>query len=133
MSLFKIEKIGAREIVLEKMQELAAMALKSTELNEKAQAIVLLTHKGNAYCYVINDALSKDKAEEDGLLQILTESADTEIKYILCLWLNGGLDLPSYDLRKKLCKINDRNLHAGIFVNTFEDVVIRELKDTVKM
>ena len=118
--------------LFERMQKTASDILNNATKEEYTQAIVLLTSKGKEYCAVIENALSEDKIEESSLLGTLISEDDTEIYRILCMWQDGGIDLPSYTFRKMLCESNSKNLESGIFVKTNDGYSVIKLSVTLK-
>lgn len=113
------------------------MNLRATELLHDAkkqkytQAIVLLTSEGSEYGAVIHDALEKDSLEEKALFDRLHHQNDTEIRYALCMWEDGGIDLPSISQRKMLCELNPQNTETKIFVMTKNGISVIPLRVTL--
>jgi len=62
----------------------------------------------------------------------LTVANDTEIEYLLCLWQNGGIDLPSYRFREMLYETDQRNTECKIFVLTQNGTSVVKLEKTIK-
>ena len=58
----------------------------------------------------------EEKNAEKSLVSELRANDDTEICYILAVWKNGCVDVPSYDFRKMLCRLNIENKNAAIFL-----------------
>ena len=133
MPLFNIKKLLDQADILSEMQRLSKEALTATEGKENTQVTVMLNASDNVYVYLFDDALSADRAGEDALIELMRANEDTEVKYLLCSWYSGGLDLPSYDLRKKLYHLNLRNFDTKIFVKTGEGVLPRPLGTTIKI
>lgn len=100
----------------DKMKDAAFEILQGAEKGQYTQAIVILTASGNQYSGVIQNAISVDKTDQTKLIDRLVEAKDTEIHRILCLWQDGGVDIPSFDVRNRLCRLNSANFDAGIFV-----------------
>ena len=99
----------------DKMRKTAESLLKDISKEKMTQAVVLLSSKGKEYSTIIEDVLSEEKLAEKSLLRELLANDDTEIGYILVVWKNGCVDVPSYDFREMLCRLNIENKNASIF------------------
>ena len=115
----------------EKLKALAQKELANQERRPNAQALALLSTKKNLYSLFLKDALDPQREEEAKLLNQLSKANDTQIHRILCLWQDGGMDLPSHALRSMLCSLNPANGQAGIFVQTAKGSSVIELKNTL--
>ena len=118
--------------IFEKMMGTARDILNNAEKGEYTQAIVLLSANGAEYAALIKNALSKDKSDEKALLERLTVANDTEIEYLLCVWQNGGIDLPSYRFREMLYETDQRNTECKIFVLTQNGTSVVKLEKKMK-
>ena len=99
----------------DKMRKTAESLLKDISTEKMTQAVVLLSSKGKEYSTIIEDVLAEEKLAEKSLLRELLANDDTEIGYILVVWKNGCVDVPSYDFREMLCRMNIENKNASIF------------------
>lgn len=132
MSLYEIKTPQPFDAsVLDKMLVLAKNALKGVEKQQYTQAVVFVTSKGNEYCSVIVNAISETKADEKELLGKLHSAEDTEVHYILCMWHNGDIDIPSYELRKMLIQLNHENNNARSFVRSKDGYSVIKLEITM--
>ena len=102
--------------VFDQMMQTAVHMLKDAPNARLTQAVVLLSSKGKEYSTIIEDVLAEEKLAEKSLLRELLTNDDTEIGYILVVWKNGCVDIPSYDFRKMLCRLNIENKNAAIFL-----------------
>lgn len=118
--------------VFECMKKIAVESLSGTEKNQHTQAIVLFSTAGNKYSAIIKNALSKERLDEKALLEKLKIANDTEIRYVLCMWQDNGIDIPSYNFREMLCELNPENKKSLIFVMTKDGVSLIELSATMK-
>ncbi len=86
--------------------------------NGCANALVVMTAKGNTFGAVTEDGRMEDGycACADKVLKQLTDSRDTEVKMIVCLWDGGPLDISSFYFREKLCSLNESNKNAEILL-----------------
>ena len=117
--------------IFEDMKNTAKNLLDGAEKAQYTQAIVLLSQR-NEYAAVINNAISKEKREEEALLKRLKDADDTEVRYLLCMWADGNIDLPSFDFRKMLCEVSEKNIDTQIFVMTQNGVALKKLEATMK-
>lgn len=114
------------------MKNTALETLRGKEEKEYAQAIVLLTAKGNKYAAFVENVLTVNKKDEKALIEKLEKAEDTKVEFLLCLWQEGALDLPSYDFRKMLIGLNPQNTDSAIFVMKGNGPSVIELGITVK-
>lgn len=104
--------------IFKSMKEKAIELLSNTENCKYTQAIVLRSSKGNEYGTVIRNALSKERYDEQVLIQKIQDANDSTICFVLCMWQEQCIDVPSYDFRKTLLELNEANAEAMIFVMT---------------
>ena len=132
-SLLVIKKpLPFEQNVFDKMKNTAQTILQNKEKKQYSQAIVILTKKNNEYSAFVENAVYSDKTDEKLLIDGLTESKDTEIYRILCLWSDGGVDLPSLYFRDKLLQLDSANSDAGIFAMTKDGPSVIKLGITIK-
>ena len=87
--------------------------------------IVLLSNNGVYYSEIL-DWHTKD----ENILNDILYNSDTHIIKILCVFVNGELDLPPYYLRKRLCDLNTNNNYAEIMLKTKDGYHVRKLIET---
>ena len=122
-SLFELKtKLPFDSTVFCRLKETATGLLRDVERSRYTQAIVLYSVTGTEYGAVINNALSEEMAEETALLKKATLARDTEIRYVLCMWQDQSIDIPSYAFREKLCACNPKNKDSLLFVMTSDGV-----------
>ena len=132
-SVFDIkESLMFDAVVFEQMKRSASSLLAGAKDNKYTQVIVLLTEAGGEYGKVVVNALSEDKAEEKALLERLSEAKDTVVTRVLCMWQDGGIDLPSMKFRKLLCELDPKNSESGIFVITADGFSVIKTENTMK-
>ena len=132
-SLFELKtKLTVDMSVFEQMKKTAEIELSKAETGQYTQSVVLLSAKGNEYSTLIKDALSKEKSDETALLKRIKDLNDTEIRYALCLWQNGGLDIPSYWFREALCTLDLKNTETLLFVMTADGISGIKVSTTIK-
>ncbi len=110
------------------MMNTANTILKNAECEQYTQAIVLLSATGKEYSAVIKNVLSEEKTDEKILLDTLKEAKDTEIRYCLCTWCDGSIDIPSFAFRNMLCELNPKNSETLSFVRTISTKKLSETK-----
>ena len=77
------------------------------------QVVVVKTAKGNVRFFASN--VSDQKYEEEkAFVQKLVEEDDAVMEYIVCMWDDYNLDLPSMNFRKLLLEVNEENNNARI-------------------
>lgn len=118
--------------VFERMKKTALELLDAAERGPYTQAVVLLSVRGNEYGAVIQNALSEEKTDERALLARLHRAEDTAIQCVLCMWQDGGIDIPSLAFRRMLCDLNPNNTEALQFVMTTDGVVGIDVFATMK-
>ena len=132
-TLFELNtKIDVDAAAFERMMNAAEAELSKAEKSQYIQAIVLLSVKGNEYSTLIKNALSKEKSDETALLKRIKDLNDTEIRYALCLWQDGGIDIPSYWFRKSLCTLDPRNTETLLFVMSTDGIGGIKVSTTMK-
>ena len=132
-TLFELNtKIDVDAAAFERMMNAAEAELSKAEKSQYIQAIVLLSVKGNEYSTLIKNALSKEKSDETALLKRIKNLNDTEIRYALCLWQDGGIDIPSYWFRKSLCTLDPKNTETLLFVMSTDGIGGIKVSTTMK-
>ena len=132
-TLFELNtKIDVDAAAFERMMNAAEAELSKAEKSQYIQAIVLLSVKGNEYSTLIKNALSKEKSDETALLKRIKDLNDTEIRYALCLWQDGDIDIPSYWFRKSLCTLDLKNTETLLFVMTADGIGGIKVSTTMK-
>ena len=132
-TLFELNtKIDVDAAAFERMMNAAEAELSKAEKSQCIQAIVLLSVKGNEYSTLIKNALSKEKSDETALLKRIKDLNDTEIRYALCLWQDGGIDIPSYWFRKSLCTLDPKNTETLLFVMSTDGIGGIKVSTTMK-
>ena len=132
-SLFELKtKISPDLAVFECMKKKAIELLSNAEKSPNIQAVVLHSAAGNEYSTVIRNALSKEKADEASLLCKIQEAKDGEICFVLCMWQDKCIDIPSFAFRNLLLDLNEKNSESTLFVMTADGVSGIKLSTTMK-
>ena len=95
--------------LLERLQKTASSLLQSAAQSPYTQGLVLVSSTQKEYSAVIKDVLSEEHPEEKALLEELKANHDTTLDYVLCMWQDGCIDLPSRTFRKMLCAMTTRS------------------------
>ena len=106
--------------------------LSDTEKSQYTQVIVLHSAAGNEYSTVVRNALSKEKTDETSLLRKIQEAKDSEIRFVLCMWQDKCIDVPSFSFRNSLLDLNEKNYESVLFVMTADGVSGMKLSATMK-
>ncbi len=106
--------------------------LSDAEEGQYAQAIVLHSAAGNEYSAMIRNALSGEKTDEAALLRKVQKAKDCEIRFVLCMWQNQCIDIPSFAFRKLLLDLNEKNAESSLFVVSADGISQTKLSATMK-
>ena len=132
-SLFELKtKITPDLTVFECMRKKAIELLSDAEKSQYTQAIVLHSAAGNEYGAIIRNALSEEKPDEAYLLRKIQEAKDGEICFVLCMWQDKRIDIPSFAFRNLLLDLNEKNSESMLFVMTADGVSEIKLSATMK-
>lgn len=112
---------GIYETLLKKVKELMISDPSAQ------QAVAVLTSKGCLLSFVNHDIISGQYEEETAFINTLVESGETEIQYLLCMWSDFTLDVPSHHLWDLLVKRNPINGNARIFLKGDGEVIVKTL------
>ena len=75
----------------------------------------------------INEAI---EANIDDLIESMKQHSETKIARLIC-FVSGGLELPSYSFRDKLCRIDNANLDTLILLQGLNAPVAKPLRATM--
>lgn len=132
-TLFQLNTAASYDAdVLEDMKATALDLLHNTRREKYTQVLVLYSSRGKKYHAILKNACSEDRTEEKGLLERLKAEGDTEIRYILCMWQDNNIDVPSFAFRTMLTEIDRKNQETRFFVMTAEGISATKLSVTMK-
>ena len=132
-SIFELKtKMTFDLAVFERMKKTAIELLSNAEKSQYTHAVVLLSAAGNEYSAIIKNAVSEEKADETSFLRKIMDAKDDEICYVLCMWQDKCIDIPSLAFRKSLFTLNQKNSEALLFVMTADGVSGIKLFTTIK-
>ena len=94
-----------------------------------AQVIVVLTAKSHRFSFVNHNIMEGNLSEEEEFIEGLVEAGETEIRYLVCMWQEYMLDIPSQHMREQLVKTNPLNREMYLLLRGAEGYSIKKLKD----
>ncbi len=112
------------EAVFIGMKNKALDVLAGNEAHQYAQAIVVQTENGVMEAQYVKNALHDDHTDEIALIDRLSGEGTASPTRVLCMWQDGGIDLPSMTFRKMLSEQISDLSKVGIFVTTKEGVSV---------
>ena len=108
-----------------RLSELVQMAKGLVEQGLEADQIVVVETAKTTVYHFENHLLVKGKldtgfADEERFIWMLKDKNDSEVKYIVCMWNHGAVEIPSMHFRELLMEASPKNADA-IFVVLTED------------
>lgn len=85
--------------------QLVSMANSKLSSLKGEQIIVIKSSKSNVYTFDMD--LSGEC--ENGLIDTLHQNNDIEVSCLVCMWRDGGIEIPSMSIRKKLLALSESN------------------------
>ena len=107
-------------------------ARKEAEELDDGVVVVLLTAGGAVDSMVFEDLSSAIEAED--ALKFLLEkkkNGDARIERLICMWHDGGVDIPSFAFREALLTIERANGHAQVLMNGLNGYIVKTVKATM--
>ena len=92
------------------------------------QVITMWTAKGHIRGLLNHGVNSGDTAGEEAFIRELAENGDTEISYVVCMWRDHTLDVPSHHLRESLAELNPANPEAKLLLRSGEGFLVKPLR-----
>ncbi|MDE7239082.1 MAG: hypothetical protein K2N41_05155 [Lachnospiraceae bacterium] len=92
------------------------------------QAVAVWTSKDNMFCFANHSIMSGNMEDENNFVRTFAENGDKEIRYVVCMWNDTTLDVPSCHLRDLLIELNPSNLETEILLNNGEGFQVKSLK-----
>ena len=112
---------------------LISEAQKQVKENADAELVIALqSAKGNTYTGFTREVANAE-ADIADFMQMLADAEDVEIQYGVCMWNNGGLELPCHRLRESLLAISPKNEEAIFGGQGEEKIVLKTLKDIMPL
>lgn len=119
-------------IIFERLKKKVMELLSNSEKSQYTQAIVLHSAADNEYSTIIRNALSEEKVDEASLLCKIQETKDNEICFVLCMWQDKCIDIPSFAFRNLLLNLNEKNSESTLFIMTMDGVSGIKLSATMR-
>jgi len=108
---------GGEDPVLEALLQKARDILDDAPCGPGSQALVLQTKQGRILSVFVPDAMRVTRPEEEQ--QLLSQLCrEDEVIALVCLWAQGDVDLPRYEFREDLCRLNPQNENARMVLIT---------------
>ena len=114
---------------------LISEARKRVEENPDAEMVIVAqSAKGNVQTGYLRGGMNGDSVTDiEFFLQTFVDAGDVEIKYCVCMWNRGWLEIPCYHLRKGLLGLSPKN-EDTIFAGQGENVIVlKTLKDMMPL
>lgn len=117
--------------ITEELWELICEAKRQVRLIASGdQVVVVKTAKSNIY-YFANHVLFGQTEDEENFIQMLLNIADSEVKYVVCMWNDCNVEIPSFHFRKQLLAANPKNAKTVILLQTEPCLIYKDLKWTM--
>lgn len=126
VSLNQFEKLTQRAEFISEFEVLVGMAKDEIRLNPEVDwAVVVRTKKAHTRSFV----MKFEKLEEsiDLFMQELIQSDDAEIKYMVCMCNNYGIDIPAYYLNRSLLEACPKNADTQVILQGEYDFAVRTI------
>ena len=131
VSLEQFEQLTQRADFISEFEILMGEAKALVRANKEAEQVVVARTAKNRIRSFVFHSMSEILQEENPFVQQLVEQDDAEIKYIVCMWNNYGLEVPSIQLRKCLLAVAPKNEEAFMILRGEYDYAIRTIKSTM--
>lgn len=126
VSLDQFERLTQRAEFISEFEVLVGMAKDEIRLNPEVDwAVVVRTKKAHTRSFV----MKLDELEDaiDSFMKELIQSDDAEIKYMVCMCNNYGIDIPAYYLNKSLLEACPKNVDAQVILQGEYDFAVRTI------
>jgi len=96
------------------------------------EVVVMLTSKGTVISVLFEDLNSA--IDPDGIMRSLLEikkNGDAKIERMVCMWHNGGVDLPSFAFREALLTVDSTNFSSEMLLNGLTGYIVKTVMVTM--
>lgn len=112
--------------------ELVHKAKELVSLNPSAdQVIVVKTEKSNIYHFAnhlyVDGQLDAKSEDEEKFIQMLIDKEEPVLKYIVCIWNEYSIDIPTMNFRKLLMTASEKNADAMLVLQSVPDLILKTL------
>ncbi len=116
----------AKQEAFQELKEYADNLLAQTP--EVEQAVAVETAAGNRYGFVSRNILAGDHQEEAAFAKMLAEKGETQLRYLVCQWQGGSLDVISRAFWHILTTMDPKNLDTEILLQGFDSEIVKPLR-----
>lgn len=88
---------------------------KVVELPAAEQIVVVKTAQDNVYAFA-NNVLSKGEEDERTFFKGLCDKGETELANVVCMWKNGGVEIPAMHFLKLILEADPKNARTRLAV-----------------
>lgn len=118
----------------EEWRFLLAKAQNTLKTVPSDQVVCMQSSKGKLYSLIFADLKATIDAADDMTKRLFAElntNSDKKIDKLVCMWNNGGIDLPSFALRDRLCKLDRENMTAKMLLQGLNALIVKEIGATM--
>lgn len=113
---------------IEEFNDLVAYAEQQIGKTENKKAVVVVrTSKGNVY----SNFFCPEEQCRYGMLEEMLTNSDTVVRQIVCMFNNGQLEVPSFELRTTLMRLDASNKDAELLLEGTNGLCTRRLHGTL--
>lgn len=131
VSLEQFEKLTERVEHLSEFEVLVAEAKNEVRQHPDAEQVVVVRTAKNRIRRFIFQSMEEVLQDDNAFVHQLVEQDDVQIKHIVCMWNNYGVEVPSIGLRKSLLEVSEKNEDALMILQRDYDFVFRTIKSTM--
>ena len=114
------------EILLGMLPEARAVKMEKGDL-----VLMVMTADGTKHHAVIHHAVEEringEHKDEVAFAESLRRMGETDIRYVVCLWHEGSIELPSHGFSEKLYELNPNNVEAKVLAQSSWRYIARPL------
>ena len=112
--------------------ELVQKAKELVALHSSAdQVIIVKTQKGNVYHFInylhVDGQFIGKSDDEERFVQMLLDKEEPVLKYIVCMWNEYSIDVPSMHFRELLMSISEKNADAMLVLKSMSDLNLKKI------
>lgn len=95
------------------------------------QVIVVQTEKSNIYHFInhlyVDGQLNGKSEDEEKFIQMLLDKGEPVLKYIVCMWNEYSIDVPTMNFRKILLTASEKNTDAMLVLQSTSSLILKKL------
>lgn len=131
LSIEQYERLTQRAEFISEFEVLVGEAKNEIRLHPEAEQVVVVRTAKNRIRSFAFQTMEEIVQEDNVFVNQLVEQDDAEIKYIVCMWSNYGLDVPAFSLIKSFLAASAKNEDAFMVLQGEYDFVSRTLKSSM--